>query len=149
MRVMGGKAERLGGRRDRRDEDVLLEGETDRRRALARALSPTSTVTEAKVLLALSQADAALVTDDGRPVGVATEAALRGWPGRSPHESALIADVMDLEVVSIPPGADVRQTLAVYRDAAWQSLRRRRPCASEVMARREAACVPAGEAIGG
>ena len=97
-------------------------------------LSPTNTVAEARAVLDASQTTAALVADGGRPVGVVTDSALRGRPGHVPRPGAALADVMDFEVIRADPGADVLSTLHTYTEAAWVSLRRRRPCAPDRVA---------------
>lgn len=72
---------------------------------------------------------AAVVFEDGRPVGVVTLDALTR-PGLAGHEADVrVASVMDLELVRISVGAGEHETLRAYRDAAWTSLRRRHPCA--------------------
>jgi hypothetical protein len=65
----------------------------------------------------------ALVTDRDRPIGVVSldqiDAAV--------DEADPLASVIDTEVVTIDPESTDLATLGIYRDAAWQSLRRRAP----------------------
>ena len=71
---------------------------------------------------------ATVVMDGDRPVGVITTTALRGR-GHTISTDAEVQDVMDFEVVRVNPSLDVEDTLRTYRDAAWHSVRRRRPFA--------------------
>ena len=77
--------------------------------------------------------DAMLVYERDRPIGALTEAALERLP-EGTHAS--VADVMDYELVQVPPDADARSTLRTYSRAAWNSIRRRRPRADETLRRR-------------
>jgi CBS domain-containing protein len=96
-----------------------------------------TTVGEALAMLVESNRSAEVVEDDdGRLVGVVTIDALRGRPGWVPRPEARLAEVMDLECVRVPPGADVLHTLQLYRAAAWESVGRRRPGARDVFERR-------------
>lgn len=102
-------------------------------------VTPETTVGTVFYSLAASGRDAALVVDDGVPVGVVTRRALHGRPGAVPRRDAEVRDVMDWECVHTDPGADASSTLHTYTDAAWISLRRRGPCGDDALARRAAA----------
>ena len=104
-----------------------------------RTLRPSSTVAEATLELLRRREPAAVVLEDGRPVGVITLVALCGQYGRTPAPQAPLADVMAFECVALDPAAGVTETLRTYTQAAWDSLRRRRPCAPETISRRELA----------
>lgn len=56
----------------------------------------------------------------------------RGSANR-PKPDARVEDVMDGEVVELPSSADLATTLRPYRDAARQSLSRRRPGSTYVL----------------
>ena len=103
------------------------------------ALAPGTTVGSALAALASSGRHAALVEDRGTPLGVVTHAALRGRASAVPRRDARVEDVMDWECARTDPGSDVLSTLRSHTDGAWTSLRRRRPCADDVLARRAAA----------
>jgi hypothetical protein len=79
-------------------------------------------------VLAAHHQTAVVVTDHGAPVGVVTLGALTGCGMAPPGPDVRVADLMDYEVVRIDPRAGERDTLHRYRDAAWESLRRRHPC---------------------
>jgi hypothetical protein len=66
--------------------------------------------------------------DGNRPVGVITAITLRGG-GHAIPTAARVQDVMEFEVVHVDPSFDVEDTLRTYRDAAWHSVKRRRPFA--------------------
>jgi CBS domain-containing protein len=87
-------------------------------------VAPATDVAVARKALAEVGADAAVVVEDGRPAGVVTAAALQATAGRP---GMAVADVMDYEVVRLPPGADGTATLTAFTRAAWASLLRRRP----------------------
>jgi hypothetical protein len=61
-----------------------------------------------------------------------TAIALRGRRHAIPT-AAQVQDVMDFEVVHVDPSFDVEDTLRTYRDAAWDSVRRRRPFADRTV----------------
>ena len=92
-------------------------------------VTPSTTARVAAEVLAARHQTAVVVTDHGNPVGVVTIGALTGDDTTPPAAGAHVADVMDYEVVRIDPGAGERETLHTYREAAWQSLRHRHPCA--------------------
>jgi hypothetical protein len=102
-------------------------------------LAPTSTVAEAVAFLDRTGQFAVVVSERGEPVGVVTRVALRGQPGHRPRPAALLADVMDFEVIALDPASDTATTTGAYREAAWHSLRRRRPAADDTVARRRGA----------
>lgn len=95
-----------------------------RRRPALVELSAVTPVRVARAVLAVSGTDAAVVLDEHERVGLVTAAALAGHEPEAP-----IGEVMNLELVRIDPHADEHDTLVAYQDAAWRSLRRRRPCA--------------------
>lgn len=82
-------------------------------------------VGDARALLARADVTAAVVFDgdDDRPAGVVTAAALRR--GQRSRLAATVADVMDYQVVHVPPRADELTTVATFGRAAWASLLRR------------------------
>jgi CBS domain-containing protein len=90
-------------------------------------LSPLTPVRVARAVLAAAGTQAAVVIDQGQPIGVVTAAALGGHGRTRPAADTPIGDVMDLELVAVEPDADERGTLAAYQGAAWRSLRRRHP----------------------
>ena len=102
-------------------------------------LAPTSTVAEAVAFLDRTGQFAVVVSERGEPVGVVTRVALRGQPGHRPRPAAVLADVMDFEVIALDPASDTAMTTGAYREAAWHSLRRRRPSAEDTVARRREA----------
>jgi hypothetical protein len=107
-------------------------------RDAASDLTPTSTVAEALRHLDLCRREAAVVMEGATPVGVVTRARLERLQRAHPQASAQLRDVMDLECVSINPAAGELETLRAYSAGAWDSLRRRRPCAKVTLARRAA-----------
>lgn len=109
----------------------------DHPRAPHTRIATTTTVAEAAFELLAERTSAAVVYRDGQPVGIVTVEDLAGRDGRAPLPDALVADVMTHECVRIAPGAGVDETLRAYREAAWLSLRRRRPFEVENVRRRE------------
>jgi len=95
-----------------------------------------TTVSSALAYLERRGETAAVVTDEGKPVGVVTLQALKGTSAMLPRPDAPVADVMDWECVHISPDADPLATLRAYKDGSWRSLRRRRPMATDVRTRR-------------
>ena len=104
----------------------------------------TSSVAMAREVLEQTGARAAVVYQRERPIGIVTERALRGDGDREPRPDAMVTDVMYLEVVPVHPSMGTHATLDAYTNAAWQSLRRRRPRAETTVARRSRAFLPAG-----
>ena len=102
-------------------------------------LAPTSTVAEAVAFLDRTGQFAVVVSERGEPVGVVTRVVLHGQPGHRPRPAAVLADVMDFEVIALDPASDTAMTTGAYREAAWHSLRRRRPSAEDTVARRREA----------
>ena len=100
------------------------------------------TVEEARRVLAADDGAGLVVFDQTTAVGVVTRRALEGASGPPPRPGARLEDMMDGEVVELAPGADVATTLRKYREAAWRSLRRRRPGSARRAARRVAAREP-------
>ena len=94
----------------------------------------TTTAASALAYLERRGETAAIVFDNGQPVGVVTMQAL----GETAGTGASVADVMDWECVRVAPDADPLATLKAYRDGSWRSLRRRRPMATDVRRRRAA-----------
>jgi hypothetical protein len=94
-------------------------------------ISLRTPVVTARAYLQRRHETAAVVLDGECPVGVITLYALRGHRGAIPRSEACVADVMDFECVRIAPDADTLATLRAYRDESWNSLRRRRPMASD------------------
>ena len=90
-----------------------------------------STVAEVRELQRAAGADALVVFEGTRPVGVVSQSVLAKSAPRS-----LLVDVMDYEVVALSPAAGEQQTLREYTAAAWRSLKRRRPLAPETLQRR-------------
>jgi predicted transcriptional regulator len=106
------------------------------------SITLSNTVEQAQRALTTSRQPAAVVWDHGAPVGVITLADL----SRSPHcraVGALVVDVMSHECVKIHPAADLSETHRSYREAAWESLRRRRPFSQATLDRRAAAACAA------
>jgi hypothetical protein len=97
----------------------------------ASRMTPGSTVAEASEHLRGSGADALVVFEGARPVGVVSHCVLANSAPRS-----LLVDVMDYELVAVSPAAGEQQTLRTYTAAAWRSLTRRRPLAPETLQRR-------------
>lgn len=89
-------------------------------------------VSEALAWMERSGEVASVVMDGGRPVGVITARALRSYDihGGAPPDGG-VEQVMDFEVVRVDPSCDVADTLRLYRDAAWLSVRRRHPVARQ------------------
>jgi predicted transcriptional regulator len=98
-----------------------------------------SSVAVAREALIETGLDALVVTDRGRPIGIVSRSALAGSAGHVPRGDAAVGDVMEGEVVLLAPDADVATTLKKYRQAAWDSVRRRQPGASDDADRRAAA----------
>ena len=92
----------------------------------AAAVTPTTSVAEAQRVLSASDAHAAVVMCDDRPVGLVSAAALRDSVAAH-RPGAAVADVMDYEVVRLDPAAGERRTLQAFTRAAWASLLRRQP----------------------
>lgn len=109
----------------------------DHPRVRSHLVTTTTTVADAGFELLAGRTNAAVVYRDGRPAGVVTVDDLAGHGGRVPLPDALVGDVMSLECVRVSPGAGVDDTLRTYREAAWLSLRRRRPCGNGTVARRK------------
>jgi hypothetical protein len=105
-------------------------------------LSRWTTVADALARLDDDGSVAAVVFDDGLPVGVVTRAALHGHGGFQPRPGAHLGDVIDLEVVQVEPDADLERTISLYTNAAWRSLARRMPSAPETVVRRRRAFAP-------
>src|SRR6185503_14633893 len=90
----------------------------------AASISPSTSVSDALARMERMGQRATVVMDGNRPVGVITAIALRGR-GHAIHTDAQVQDLMDYEVVHVDPSFDVEDTLRRYRDAAWNSVRRR------------------------
>jgi predicted transcriptional regulator len=90
------------------------------------SISPSTSASEALAWMEGMRQRATVVMDGDRPVGVITAAGLRGR-GQTILADAEVQDVMDFEVVHVNPSFDVEDTMRTYRDAAWHSVRRRRP----------------------
>jgi predicted transcriptional regulator len=86
-----------------------------------------TTMTARDALQTVSDAGlaAAIVVDDGRPIGIVTTDALGVAAVASPETT--VDEVMDYEAVHIQPGCNVEDTMRAFRTAAWHSLWRRRP----------------------
>ena len=104
-------------------------------------ITASSTVEDARQAMRQLAQDAVVVWEECTPIGVVTDADLSGQ-ARSVSPKALVGDVMSHECVSIDAAADLPQTHHAYTDAAWTSLKRRRPFSPETLERR-AAIVPA------
>jgi CBS domain-containing protein len=89
-------------------------------------VAPTTTLGEARELLARTHADALVVAIGGEPVGVVTAHAVLGTTPALPT-TASVADAMDYEAVRIDPTAGERDTMRTYVRAAWQSVLHRHP----------------------
>ena len=121
---------------------ALMEDQSSRRdpRRTARGMvSNTSSVFDALTVMDETGATVLVVVDEGDPVGIVTLADLEGTSQRRPRPTARLDDVMTKELVVIDPRADVLETLDLYTEQAWSSLRRRGPCGEEEMQRRAAA----------
>jgi hypothetical protein len=70
----------------------------------------------------------AVVVENGHPIGIATERALRATADERP--GATVLDAMDYEAVHIEPRSSVEDTMRSFRTAAWRSLWRRHPFGS-------------------
>lgn len=112
--------------------DVAHSASRAARRDASRGASPGpvrvtlgTDVNDACALLARADVPAAVVFDgdDDRPAGVVTAAALR--QGRRNRLATTVADVMDYQVVHVPPRADELTTVSTFGRAAWASLLRR------------------------
>ena len=99
-----------------------------------RPITLTSTVNDARRALAATDQPALVVWDDAMPVGVVTVDDVSG--PRAPSSEALIEDVLSHECVAVDPAADVRETKRRFTDAAWLSLKRRRPLSDGTLERR-------------
>jgi CBS domain-containing protein len=99
------------------------------------SISPSTSVREALSAMERSGLRTMVVVDGGRPVGVITATALHGSADRTMSIDAEVQDVMDFEVVHVDPSFDVEDTLRTFRDAAWHSVRRRRPFAERADSR--------------
>jgi CBS domain-containing protein len=95
------------------------------------SISPSTSVSEALAWMEGMGQRATVVMDGGRPVGVITATALHGGADGTMSTAAEVQDVMDFEVVHVDPSFDVEDTLRTYRDAAWHSVKRRRPFAKQ------------------
>jgi predicted transcriptional regulator len=86
---------------------------------------PTSmSVREARRAVSEAGLMAAIVIDNGRPIGIVTADAL-GDGELGPD--ATVDEVMDYEAVHVNPRGSVEETMRAFRTAAWHSLWRRRP----------------------
>jgi hypothetical protein len=101
-------------------------------------LDASTSVADARLAFVDYRGSIAVVVEHGRPIGLVTAAALRGDVRHVVPAGATVGDVMDFEVVHIDPVADAHDTLAAYSNAAWASLRRRRPLHVETAGRRSA-----------
>ena len=108
-------------RRPLMDSDPVRTGAAGSATALVQ-ITPDTAVAVARKALAAAAVDAAAVVEDGCPAGVVTLDALQAVA-----DGATVADVMDYEVVRVPPGADGSAILAAFTRAGWASLLRRRP----------------------
>ena len=82
------------------------------------------TVGAARERLLADNAALALVTDCDRTIGVVS---LDQLDSAAVADADPLASVLNAEVVTIDPESTNLATLGIYRDAAWQSLRRRAP----------------------
>lgn len=85
------------------------------------AFSADTTVGTARAAMRGLGAREAIVMEGERPLGVITVPDVRG------SADAVVRDVMQWECVRIDSAADGLTTVRAFRDAAWKSLRRRRP----------------------
>lgn len=99
-------------------------------------ITMSSTVVEARAALAEAAQPAIVVWDDREPIGVVTldDVSEEGTGGLGPE--SLIVDVMSHECVAIDATADLEETHHRYADAAWTSLKRRRPFSQDTLDRR-------------
>jgi CBS domain-containing protein len=89
-------------------------------------VTPSTPVGTARQALVESGARAAVVMCATGPAGVVTRDALRNGPAAR-RPGAIVADVMDYEVVRVAPTAGTETTLGAFTRAAWRSLLRRDP----------------------
>jgi hypothetical protein len=89
------------------------------------ALTPHTAVHMARARLAATGDAAAVVYQQGRPVGVVTADAL-AEPGTTSQQDAPISSVMDYVAVHVTPGAGTQETVRAFSDAAWDWLKLRR-----------------------
>jgi predicted transcriptional regulator len=95
-------------------------------------ITPWTTVSDALTLMLNRGQTASVVMDGERPVGVITVKALQEQTMRGTMElDAPVERAMDLEVVRVDHSSDLEDTLRIFRDAAWYSVRRRRPLANQ------------------
>jgi predicted transcriptional regulator len=104
----------------------------------------SSTVEEARRALAMTDQRAVVVWNEATPVGVVTPDDVIAIGVGHPSPEALVEDVMSHECVPIDPAADEPETCHRYIDAAWASLKRRRPLSDETLERRAWAMGPSG-----
>jgi len=97
----------------------------------------SSTVEEARRALTITDQAAVVVWDRETPVGVLTFGDVSS--ARHLPPGALVEDVLSHECVWIDPAADEAETCHRYTDAAWSSLKRRRPLSQDTLERRVAA----------
>ncbi|HET6832950.1 MAG TPA: hypothetical protein VFH30_03710 [Acidimicrobiales bacterium] len=89
------------------------------------ALTPHTAVHVARARLAATDEAAAVVFQQGRPVGIVTADAL-AEPGTTSQQDAPISTVMDYVAVRATRGTGAHETVRAFTDAAWDWLKLRR-----------------------
>jgi predicted transcriptional regulator len=85
-------------------------------------LTPHTAVHVARARLVATGEPAAVVFQQGRPVGVVTADAL-AEPGTTSQQDAPVSTVMDYVAVHVTPGARTQETVRAFSDAAWDWLK--------------------------
>src|SRR5688572_18323243 len=97
------------------------------RRVQNAAVDAHASIHEARELAAATGQDVLLVIESGRPVAVVTTEQLWSANGGPVFPDAEVLDVVRWELVRLAPDSDIEHTLRHYSEAAWTSLKRRRP----------------------
>jgi CBS domain-containing protein len=91
----------------------------------SRPVTPAMTITTAEARLQATGEAAAVVLEDGRPVGVVTAAALaRAVTKQGPDTP--IAVILDYVAVPVDPQGGAYETIRAFRRAAWDWLEHRK-----------------------
>ena len=99
------------------------------------AVTTATCIHEAQAHLRQTGEPAAVVYQNGRPVGVVTTTALaRARNVR--HADAPLSSVMDYVAVPVDPAADVRTTLHRFSQAAWDWLKYTGVCRRQIPGQR-------------
>src|SRR5262249_38474868 len=90
-------------------------------------LDEAASVDEARIVMTAARQGIALVTHNGRAIGIVTIDDLDGTAGRRPAGPAHPNTIRTRELVVLDPVPAVPATIRTYRDRAWPSVRRRGP----------------------